>query len=92
MTVTLEQAKTQLRITDDEQDMEILEHLNGARAAVQGYAGANYSADAEDIRRAELMLLDYWFAPDDKVPLDPMTGFPIAVASLLRRYRTPTVA
>lgn len=92
MTVTLQLAKDHLRIRQDDQNDLIYSHMDSARAAVVKFIGAEPDAYEDDVTAAELLLIEWFFRPADKVDLDENYALPRAVVSLLMPMRLPRVA
>jgi uncharacterized phiE125 gp8 family phage protein len=53
---------------------------------------AGYTTTPVDLDHAMLVLIEHWYEPDDKTPLDEHHKVPLAVTSLAGPFRTPTVA
>ncbi len=90
MSVDLATAKAFLRITHSDDDAQITLLMNSAAAALERYAGDDFDAYDEDVDAAQLLYLDYLYYPRSDVTLDPVTGWPMAVAALLLPFRLPT--
>lgn len=99
--VTLEEAKLQLRITWDDEDLYVQLVLDAAEAAVLDYIKKNWgwtaSSVPKGVKLAILVLMTTYFEPfRDGDNFDNATvafGYPPpAVTSLLHRYRTPGIA
>ena len=90
MTVSLDQAKAQLRVRHNDDDQFITDLVERAEAAIERYVGADVTT-AADLDAAKVLLVEFWFYPDSKVDVDTDTGFPRAVVSLARPFRTPTL-
>lgn len=92
MSITLEQAKQQLRVTSAAHDAQITRHMASALATVQKLVGEAFDADAPDLDIAQLLLIEWYFYPSDKVTIDPITKLPESVIAHAGPYRTPTIA
>ena len=92
MSVTLAEAKAQLRVRHDEQDDYITLLISAARAAIERYTGDNFDEALDDLKAAQLLYIEYLFYPPDKIDMDELTGWPLSVAALARPYRLPTLA
>jgi hypothetical protein len=90
--ITLELAKEHLRIRHDDQDTLITSHINSADQALRRFLGDEADAYADELVAAELLLVEWFYRPEDKVDLDPIHQMPRAVVALAGPYRTPTVA
>ena len=91
MSVTLAEAKAHLRVRNDDQDTHIALLVSSADAALQRYAGDNHDPAADDLKAAQLLLVEHMFYPPENVAIDEVTGWPVAVAALASPFRTPTV-
>lgn len=92
MTVTLQLAKDHLRIRQDDQDELIGSHMDSAHSAVVKFIGEEPDAYEDDVTAAELLLIEWFFRPADKVDLDENYGLPRTVVALLMPMRLPRVA
>lgn len=52
---------------------------------------AGYATTPADLDSAMLLLIQHWFEPDDRTPLDAIHDVPLAVVALAEPFRTPTV-
>jgi len=92
--VTLEQAKTQLRITDNESDAELADMVTAASTIIVSYLktpeAAAYTIDTvpPHVKTAVLLVLSALYM--DREGVDDPIG--CAVASILRRDRDPALA
>ncbi len=99
--VTLEQAKNQLRVTWNDEDVHIQFMLDAAEGAVLDYIKKDYEWTALTcppfIKLAILVVLSTYFDPyrdgddfdNDKVAYGYL---PPAATALLHRYKTPAMA
>ena len=92
MSLTLGQVKDRLRITNTREDALIERLIASARAAIAKYTGDNFDDQREDLNFAQLLLIEYWRKPDEKVKIDEENGFPVAVSALAKPYRVPTLS
>jgi uncharacterized phiE125 gp8 family phage protein len=53
---------------------------------------AGYATTPVDLDAAMLLLIQHWFEPDEKTPMDETHDVPIAVVATAGPFRTPTVA
>ena len=90
--ITLEQAKAQLRVLSSDQDDFITDLMNRALATLQRLTGENYDPYSEDLDAAQVLLVEWWFYPDNDVELDEVYNLPRAVVALAVPYRDPTIA
>ena len=92
MSVTLAEAKAQLRVRHDEQNDYISLLINAARSAIERYTGENFDEGLDDLKAAQLLYIEYLFYPPEKFEMDEATGWPLSVSALARPYRLPTLA
>lgn len=52
---------------------------------------AGYTTTPEELDQAMLVLIEWWFCPDDKIEIDPIEQVPLAVVALARPFRLPTL-
>jgi uncharacterized phiE125 gp8 family phage protein len=53
---------------------------------------AGYATTPAELDQAMLVLIQHWYEPDDKTPMDENHDVPLAVISLAGPFRIPTVA
>jgi uncharacterized phiE125 gp8 family phage protein len=53
---------------------------------------AGYATTPPELDQAMLVLIQHWYEPDDKTPMDEAFDVPLAVVSLAGPLRTPTLA
>lgn len=53
---------------------------------------AGYATTPLELDQAMLVLIQHWYEPDDKTPMDEIHDVPLAVTSLASPFRVPTVA
>lgn len=87
MTITLELAKSHLRVLHDDEDALITSYIGAAHAWVIRYAGDNYDAAAPELDQAELLLIGFYY--ENRGISDDV---PPAVKSLAGPFRLPTLA
>lgn len=92
MSLSLDEAKAQLRVLHSEQDAYITLLIGAAQSSIQRYTGEGFDAEADDLKAAQLLLIEHLFYPDADIDLDPATDLPRAVVALAGPYRTPTLA
>jgi uncharacterized phiE125 gp8 family phage protein len=61
-------------------------------SAITATYQAGYATTPPELDQAMVVLIQHWYEPDDKTPLDERYGVPLAVTSLAGPFRTPTVA
>ncbi len=91
MSISLTEAKAQLRIRHSEQDDYITLLASAATAAIARFIDPDLETFPDDLKAAELLLLEHLFYPADSIDTDEVTGWPLCVAALAWPYRLPTV-
>lgn len=90
--ITLEQVKAQLALTADDDDGLLTDLIARADAWALRFADEDADPAAPDMDQAKLLLIQHWFEPDDKTPMDDFFGVPLAVIASIGPFRTPTLA
>lgn len=85
--VTLPQAKTHLRLTEDDEDGYVEALIGVATAHIETVCGSEFNPDAAAQQHAALLLVGHWFRTRSGVAVGVATSeLPIGVESLLRPY------
>lgn len=91
MTVSLDQAKAQLRVRHTDQNGYITDLIARAQTWIDRFVGEELDPQPADLDHASLILIEWWFYPDNKVELDETYNVPRAVVALALPFRTPTL-
>lgn len=94
MTISLEQAKTHIRVTHESEDALITAYAAAATGWAAWYCGERYAGDAPEIVAAELLLTGHFYANREAVGASNVATeeMPLSVRALLAPYRKPVVA
>lgn len=91
MSVDLATTKSFLNITSDHNDELIRTLMASAWSDFVEYAGGEIDAYDEQVQTAQLLYVHFLYYLPSNTPMDPLTDWPVSVAGLMRRYRTPTI-
>jgi uncharacterized phage protein (predicted DNA packaging) len=89
--LTLSLIKQYLRVRHNDQDDLITDMIGRAQGWVSRYVGEEPDPRPTEMDTAAILLVQFYFYPDDKYDLDEWTDVPRAVVAQLRAYRTPTL-
>lgn len=85
--VTLAQAKTHLRLTEDDEDAYVEGLIATANEHIQTLCGSEYAAGSAAQYHAALLLIGHWFRNRTAVSVGVSTSeLPIGVEALLRPF------
>lgn len=93
MSISLVMAKAKLRVIQDDQDLLIQQLIDQAEAWTARFIKDDLPDPEEpDLDGAMLLLIEYWFYPDEEYELDEIYQVPRSVAALAGPFRMPTIA
>ncbi|MGV1682908.1 head-tail connector protein [Sphingopyxis sp. NJF-3] len=93
MSVSLEMAKEQIRVTHDDEDGLIASYIVAANAWLVRYCGDNYDPYAPELEQAELLLVSHWYENRSTVDSGNVIPreIPFSVEALAGPFRLPTI-